>query len=195
MAAIESSNRRRVSPSKLAPKLLCRAYEPSEFPQGSEGERLRWKHSDEIVRVIKQLIETSYEILGVEVTANRGRVDLLVRSPEGRQIAVEVKSHRGNIREVDKIQAALYWTPQFNEIAVANRRTVLFLTADFVQEVRAAGDIAQEALNSQPEMTAVSFTPHQDVCRTCSNDRCPYLRMGDHNTIIDRLNVNGSKVP
>jgi hypothetical protein len=104
MTALESSKQRRLSPSKLAPKLLCRAYEPPEFPKGRVGERLRWKHSNEMVSVIKHLLEARYQMLGVEVPVNGGRIDLLAKSRGEQKIGFQVKCHQG-IRELDKIQA------------------------------------------------------------------------------------------
>lgn len=175
MKAVESS-RRRLPPSKLAAKILCKGYDPSEFPKGGDGERLRWKHSDEMVSVIKHLLATKYLMLDVEVHVNGGRIDLLAQAPDGRRIGFEVKSHQGEIREIDKIQAALYWTPQFDGVAVANRRTILLLTSDYVKKVRAAGNVTQEFLEKQPDLALASYTPHADVCRSCRNQHCPHLQ-------------------
>ena len=128
MTSIESSKRRKLSPSKLAPKLLCRAYEPSDFPKGGEGDRLRWKHSDEMKYVLKHMLKDGFQVLDIEAPVNRGRIDIIAKAPDGRTLGVEVKSHKGEPRELDKIQAALYFSPQFDGIAVANRRTILMLT-------------------------------------------------------------------
>lgn len=136
---------------------------------------MRWKHSDEMVRVIKRLLEAGYRILGVEVPANGGRIDLLAKSPSEQRIGFEVKSHAGEIRELDKIQAALYWSTQLDIVAVANRRTIVLLTPEYVQGIRRAGNVTQEFLERQPGLALASCTPHADVCRTCRNQQCPYF--------------------
>jgi Holliday junction resolvase-like predicted endonuclease len=176
MTGKETPNRRRLPPSKLAPKILCKAYVPSEFPIGREGERLRWKHSDEMVGVAKHLLESDFQLTSFEAPLNGGRIDLVVRAPDGQKVGVEVKSHRGELRELDKIQGALYWTPQLDRIAVANRRAMLFLTPEYVGEVKTAGNMTAEFLEKQPDLASVTYTPHKDVCRTCRNRDCPYLR-------------------
>jgi len=137
---------------------------------------LRWKHSDEMVSVVKHLLEAGYQILGVEVPVNGGRIDLLAKSRGEQRIGFEVKSHQGEIRELDKIQAALYWVSQLDIVAVANRRTILLLTPDYVQDIRTAGNVTQEFLEKQPGLASASYTPHADVCRTCRNQQCPYFQ-------------------
>lgn len=136
---------------------------------------MRWKHSDEMKYVIKHLLEAQFQTLGIETPANGGRIDIIAKAPDGRTVGVEVKSHKGELRELDKIQAALYFSPQFDGIAVANRRTILMLTPQYVQEVRTAANIVEEALEKQPELARPSYTPHPDICRLCQNYHCPHL--------------------
>ena len=126
--------------------------------------------------VMKRMLETGFQILAVEAPVNSGRIDLLAKAPDERKIGVEVKSHQGELRELDKIQGALYWLPQLDGIAVANRRTILLLTPNYVQEVRTAGKVTEEFLEKQPDLASASYTPHEDVCRTCQNHHCPYLK-------------------
>jgi hypothetical protein len=45
-----------------------------------------------------------------------------------------------------------------------------------VQEVRTSANITRECLDKQPELAAVSFTPHPDVCSTCRNLRCLFFK-------------------
>ena len=178
MKAVEASERRRIPPSQLARKILCKAYLPEEFPRGLAGLHLRWKHSDEMIGVLRLLYSEEWVVIGVELPSNGGRLDILAVAPDQRKIAVEVKSHRGELRELDKIQAALYWAPQFDCMAVANRHEISIMTPQFVQEVRTAANTTRECLDKQPELAAVSFTPHTDVCATCRNLRCPYFSDG-----------------
>jgi len=178
MIDAKASKRRGLSPSLKAKKILCKGYEPSEFPKGREGDRLRWKHSDEMKCVMKKLLKDGYQILDVEAPANGGRIDLVAKATDGRIVGVEVKSHRGELKEVDRIQAALYYSPQLETVAVANRYYFEILSAEYVQEVRVAAHITEEFLETQPDLARVSFTPHIDVCGTCSNGLCLYRESG-----------------
>jgi hypothetical protein len=188
MKAVEASEGRRISPSQLARKILCKAYLPEKFPSGLTGLRLRWRHSDEMIGVLRLLFAEGSCVLGVEVPTNGGRVDIVARASDQRKIAVEVKSHRGDFRELDKIQAALYWSPQFDCVAVANRHGISIMSPQFVQEVRTLANITRECLGKQPQLAAVSFTPHPDVCATCQNLRCPYLSANIAHTL--RVNMS-----
>lgn len=188
MTTIEWSKRRRLSPSKCAPKILCKAYEAKEFPDGLKGQLLRLKHADEVLGTSKRLLSEGYVMLAIEVPANGGRIDLLVKAPDGRKIAVEVKRRYREFKELDKIQAALYWSSQMDAVAIASRHTTLLLTPDHVQEIRTAAHFTQEFLDTQPELARVTFTPHPDVCTICKNDLCPH-RDALNRTVQMRLNT------
>lgn len=175
MTAVRMSERRGISPSQLARKILCKAYLAEEFPRGLTGLHLRWRHSDEMIGVLRLLLARGFCVDGVELQSNGGRLDIFATAPDQRKIAIEVKSHRGEFRELDKIQAALYWTPQFDCVAVANRHAIEIMSPQFVQEVRTTANIIRERLQQQPELAAVSFTPHPDACAACQNPRCPYF--------------------
>jgi Holliday junction resolvase-like predicted endonuclease len=133
---------------------------------------------------MKQMLEDRLGILDIEAPVNGGRVDIIAKAPDARTVGVEVKAHQGELREVDKVQAALYFSPQLQAIAVANRRKLQMLTADYLQEVRVAAHITQEFLDAQPELARVAFTPHRDLCRTCANYLCLHR---DNRTVQMRL--------
>jgi hypothetical protein len=82
-----------------------------------------------------------------------------------------VKSSR-EITEADRIQAALYWSPQYDEVVVSNGQTDVLLTVDYIQEVRAAARMVTELLDTQPGLAASRFTPHASARRFCSNRAC-----------------------
>jgi len=178
MTEVNLFKRRRLSPSQTAKKLLCKAYEPTEFPAGREGERLRWKHSDTTIHVMKKMLSDGYQILEIEARANGGRIDLIGKAPDGLVVGVEVKSHGGALREVDRIQCALYFSPQLDAVAVANRYNFEVLTTGFIQEVRVAAHVVLEFLATQPDLARVSFSPHSDVCGTCDNSLCMHRDNG-----------------
>jgi Holliday junction resolvase-like predicted endonuclease len=126
--------------------------------------------------VIKRMLEAGFQILGIESPANGGRIDIIAKAPDDRTIGVEVKTHQGELRELDKIQAALYFSTKLDRIAAANRRTILMLLPEYVQEVRTAAKIVEETLEKQPELGRTCYTPHPDVCRLCQSHHCPYLK-------------------
>ena len=134
--------------------------------------------------VMKQILENGFRILDIEAPVNGGRIDIIAEAPDSRTVGVEVKAHQGELREVDKIQAALYFSPQLEGIAVANRRDLQMLTVNYLQEVRVAAHITQESLDTQPELSRVTFSPHPDVCRTCTNYLCLHR---DNRTVQMRL--------
>jgi hypothetical protein len=135
--------------------------------------------------VMKKMLRDGYQILDLEASANGGRIDIVGKAPDGRTFGIEVKSHRGDLKEVDKVQGALYFSPQFEAVAVANRYNFEILSAEYIQEVRVAAHITQEILDTQPDLARVSFTPHLDVCRTCANCLCLYRERGSVQMRLD----------
>ena len=51
--------------------------------------RLRWKHSDEMIGVLRLLFAAEYVVIGVELPANGGRLDILAIAPDQRKIVIE----------------------------------------------------------------------------------------------------------
>jgi hypothetical protein len=171
MTTVQPCHRPRLPPSKLAPKILCSAYEPRPFPEGKEGELLRGRHAFAQSWTIKRHLRLSYTLFDIDLPEDGKRIDLVFLSPEGKMRICEVKSHK-QIREVDKIQAALYWSPKYDEVVVSTPDIDLILTIDYIREVRTAANITQEFLNSQPQLAASRHSPHPDVCRICGRT-CP----------------------
>jgi predicted RecB family nuclease len=104
------------------------------------------------------------------------RVDLVFETPAGGTRIVEVKSSR-EIREVHKIQAALYGKYLGDEVGVSNRRQDIVLEPGFVYQVNNEAEDVREFLASDPKKASVTYRPHKDVCYTCRNTACPFLGM------------------
>jgi hypothetical protein len=105
----------------------------------------------------------------------RGRIDLVFKHPASGKVRVtEVKS--GNcIREVHRIQAALYWPFLHpDEITVSNSENDEILSPTFIQNALERAAAVKTLLVKDPSFAARSFTPHPDACYTCGNAGCPH---------------------
>jgi hypothetical protein len=130
-------------------------------------------HAYAMVRTIKRHLESGYQPVRIEAYTQNGRIDLVFVAPDGRKRISEVKSGR-EITEADRIQAALYWVPDYEEVVVSTRHTDMLLSPAYVDEVRAAARITTELLSAQPHLAATRFTPHAAACRYCANHACPF---------------------
>jgi hypothetical protein len=75
MTTLVGSKPHRLSPYKLAPRILCKACKAKEFPKGELGQHLPWKHSAEALSVAKQFVDGEHGTEGIEVPVNGGRID------------------------------------------------------------------------------------------------------------------------
>jgi hypothetical protein len=162
-------------PSLLAKKILCLAYAPGQFNK-DELLKLQGLHARAALAVIARHMKMGFNLLGVEIAGNGFRIDLMFKLlPSGRLRLVEVKSSK-QVREVYKIQAALYHqTSRADEITVSNREIDEMLTSDYVHAILKQAELTKQSLLSDPLGAARAFTPHRDACYTCGNGSCPYL--------------------
>jgi hypothetical protein len=166
------------SPSLLARKILCSAYVPAPFNQ-EDRFRFQALHAIAMIRVIARHIRSGYRLTDIERRGKGYIVDLLFQAiSSGIKRLDEVKSSR-TIREVHRIQAALYATLHLHtivdEIAVSNREKDEILSSEFIDDVRRRAEITREFLENNVEAAASRYTPHEDVCYTCANEACPFL--------------------
>jgi hypothetical protein len=133
-------------------------------------------HATTTVSVIARHIKKGYRLKDIERRLRGGRVDLVFEGPTGRSRIVEVKSSR-EIREVHKIQAALYRKYVGDEVVVSNRNLDVILDSEFIYEANNQADKTREFLATDPKKAAVTYRPHKDVCYTCDNTACPFLGM------------------
>jgi hypothetical protein len=166
----------KLPPSLLAKKILCSAYLPSPFDKESRF-RTQAFHANAMVRVIARLLKLGYNLRSVERGGNGFRIDLLFETPIGaRTRLVEVKGSK-QIREVHKIQAALYIHANVDadEIAVSNREVDEVLSEEFIEDVRKRAKATIVFLKNEPLRASVTYTKHPDACYTCANTDCPFL--------------------
>jgi len=104
------------------------------------------------------------------------RIDLVFETPTGRTRIVEVKSAK-EIREVHKIQAALYRKDLGDEVVVSNRSQDVVLDPGFIYQISVEAEDVREFLAKDPKKAAVTYRPHKDACYTCGNTACPFLGM------------------
>ena len=172
MRALDASLR--IPPSTLARKILCLAYLPSPFE--AEGRfRAQAFHAIAVVRVIARHLKMGYRLSSIERGGSGYRIDLLFEAVStGRTRIVEVKGSK-QMREVHKIQAALYSHAESDEIVVSNREIDEVLVRDFIEQIRRRAEVTRQLLASDPARAATAYAPHDDVCYTCANLGCPYL--------------------
>jgi len=163
----------RLPPSLLSRKMLCSAYVPAPF---AETERFRFQafHAMTVVKVVRRHLKLGYRLLALEHFENGARIDISFETPEGRRRMNEVKSAK-NLNEVHFNQAALYWSPHWDEVAVSNGEKDVILTEDQIRRVQHRAEITRQLLISRPDLAASTFTPNEAVCGTCVNYQCPFV--------------------
>ena len=162
----------KLTPSLLARKILCTAYMPAPFGQ---GERLVFLglHAMTVVKVIARHLRMGYRLRSVERGGKGYRIDLLFDGDSGRTRIVEVKSSK-QMKEVHRIQAALYPHASADEIVVSNRETDEVLTPDFIEQTHRQAELTRQLLAGNPTLASTTYTPHHDICYTCANLSCPF---------------------
>jgi len=164
----------RISPSLLARKLLCSAYVATPF---NKMDRFKFQalHAVTMIRVIVRHVRSGYRLIDIERRGKGYRIDLLFQEiSSGKKRLDEVKSSK-KIREVHRLQAALY--PRdiaVDEVTISNRQVDEVLSSQFIQEVQRRAEITRQLLANNPEYAATTYTPHQDCCYICANPRCPF---------------------
>jgi hypothetical protein len=127
-----------------------------------------------MVRVVKRHLRLGFMLRAVEARNGNGfRNDLSFEDPCGKLRIVEVKSAK-QLTEVHAIQAALYWVPDC-DIVVSNGTEDRVLSEDYVRRVQNQARMTRQLLRDHPEVAEASFNPTHEVCRTCANERCPFL--------------------
>jgi len=165
----------KIPPSLLAKKILCVAYVPAPFePSG----RIKFQglHALAVIRVIRRHLRLGYRLRTVERTGNGFRVDLLFEAITSRRTRmVEVKSSK-QIREVHRIQAALYLAhTKADEVVVSNGQADQVLSPSFIRGILQRAEVTKKFLTEEPKRAATTYTPHADACYTCENKACPFL--------------------
>lgn len=167
----------RLSPSLLARKILCAAYVPKPF---GEEERFRFQtlHAFAIIKVIARHLKSGYRLTAIEQRGRGYTIDLMFEAiSTGRKRLNEVKSSK-TIREVHRIQAALYAGPPIHgnvdEVVVSIKEKDEILSSNFIEDVHRRAEATREMLVKHPCEAAIRYTPHNDVCYTCGNTVCPF---------------------
>lgn len=161
------------TPSLLSKKILCPAYRPAPFDKNQIQKFLGF-HATTAVSVIARHIKRGYRLKDIEKRLRGVRIDLVFETPTGRTRIVEVKSAK-EIREVHKIQAALYRKYLGDEVVVSNRNQDVILDPGFICQANSEADDVREFLARDPKKAAVTYRPHKDACYTCGNTACPFL--------------------
>lgn len=159
-------------PSLLARKILCPAYVSAPF-NSRDAFKFQGMHASAALRVIARHLKMGFKLGAIEKGGAGFRIDLIFEKSDAGRRLVEVKSSK-KIREVHKIQAALYPRDKFDELVVSNRHEDLILDPEFIYNAKWRGEKTRELLAKDPKKAAVSYVPHEDVCYTCANESCPF---------------------
>ncbi len=162
----------RLTPSLLARKILCAAYGPAPLDR-NDWIKLRGFHAAAMIKVISRHLQTGYELIDLEKRGPGYRIDLLFRAPSGRTRIAEVKSGQ-TIREVHKLQGALYPQDEGSEIVVSTGKIDEILSPEFIQEALERAETTRKLIMTDPQAAMSKYTPHPDVCPHCSTTRCPF---------------------
>jgi len=163
-----------LAPSLLSKKILCPAYTPAPF---KSEDRLLYLglHAIASLKVIARKLRLHHWLKSVERRGNGFRYDLEFEVPSGKNQLYEVKSAK-NLKEVHKIQAALYWTEEHDEVILSNGEEEIPLTTEYIQSVQHRAEETCKLLRNNPELAAATFKPNSEICYICSNFRCPSLQ-------------------
>jgi hypothetical protein len=164
----------RLPPSLLSRKMVCSAYLPAPF---TDDDRFRFQalHAVTVVKVIRRHLRLGYRLLALEHREKGARIDIWFETPLGRMRMNEVKSAK-NLNQAHINQAALYWTPAWDEVAVSNGDRDILLSIDQVRDIQKQAEIVRELLTNQPDLAAATFNSNSAVCNSCANVGCPFNR-------------------
>ena len=163
-----------IAPSLLSKKILCPAYTPAPF---NSEDRLLYLglHALAALKVIARKVRLRHWLKSVERRGNGFRIDLEFEIPNGKNQLYEVKSAK-NLKEVHKIQAALYWTEEYDEVILSNGEEDIPLTIEYIQSVQRRAEETCRLLSDNPELAAATFKANSEICYICSNLKCPSLQ-------------------
>jgi hypothetical protein len=160
-------------PSLLSKKIVCPAYVPAAFDKEARFRFLAY-HSLAVLKVIKRHLKLGFALRGIELRNGSGyRNDIVFTSPDGGFRTVEVKSGR-QLSEVDRIQGALYWSPDAGEVVVSNANDDVVLTPEYINDIQNRARLTRTLLTEHPDTASSTFNPQPRVCRICANTRCPF---------------------
>jgi len=163
-----------IAPSLLSKKILCPAYTPAPF---NSEDRLLYVglHAIAALKVIARKVRLRHWLRSVERHGNGFRIDLEFEIPSGKNQLYEVKSAK-NLKEVHKIQTALYWTQEHDEVVLSNGEEEIPLTTEYIQSIQRRAEETCKLLRNNPELAAATFKPNSEICYICSNLKCPSLQ-------------------
>jgi hypothetical protein len=160
-------------PSLVSKKIICLAYVAAPF-DSKDRFRFQALHAFVVLKVVRRHLKLGYKLLAIEQRVNGARIDVAFETPQGKRRMNEVKSAK-NLNEVHFNQAALYWSPHWDEVAVSNSEKDVVLTEDLIRTVQHQAEITRQLLISRPDLAAFTFTPNKAVCTTCVNYQCPFV--------------------
>ncbi len=157
----------------MSKKLLCTAFVAAPFDP-ENAIRFHQLHAVAAMRTISRHLRAGFKLDSVEKPGRGCRTDLVFTKPDVGIRLAEVKSSN-KIREIHKLQAALYENERYDQIVVSNKHEDIILSPEYVMEVRARAHRVREFLARHPDKAAVAYTPNSEICRFCINESCPFI--------------------
>jgi hypothetical protein len=130
-------------------------------------------HAMAIIRVIARQLRFGCRLEAVELRKNRARIDLVFRTPSDARRIHEVKSSR-ELREIHRLQAALYWQADVDEVVLSNGQMDIMLSQDYIDSVQVQAKRVQQLIVDHPDIAATTYKPNAETCPTCANQSCPF---------------------
>lgn len=130
-------------------------------------------HAMAMIRVISRQLRLGCRLEAVELRMNRTRIDLVFRTLSDTKRMHEVKSSR-RLLEIHRLQAALYWQADFDEVVLSNGQTDILLSRDYIDSVQAQAKEVRELIVNHPDIAATTYKPNVETCPTCANQSCPF---------------------
>lgn len=175
-AEVSERKRTKRTPWILSCKMLCLGFVPRDFSELPRQTQLLIDglHRLSLTKWVIHYIEKGLRFDGNERNSGQfgGRIDISFSDENGRLLKLDAKSSK-HLKPQQIIQDALYHEGH-DRIAVGSMNELIELPQNFIEAVKSTGHETVLFLQEFSEQASQVFTPHEDVCRLCDNQRCPY---------------------
>jgi hypothetical protein len=159
-----------LSPSAIAPKLICPAFVPKPFPPQSRR-TFEILHRLAVLMTIIEYTKQGWTFKGVERRVHNGRTDLDMVDREGRPFTIEATG-TAELKLHKIVQACLY-KEKDERIAVSSIYDRMELSPWLIETVNTVAPIVDKFLKDHNEVSSQIFLPHRDLCPRCNHPICP----------------------
>jgi hypothetical protein len=159
-----------LSPSVIAPKLVCPAFVPKPFPIESRRP-FDILHRLAVLMAIVEYTERGWTFKDIERRTRNGRIDLDMIDQHGNPVTIEA-SGTAELKLHKIIQACLY-KEKDERIAVSSIYERMELSCWLIETINHVAPIVEEFLKNHPDVSSQVYLPHCDLCPRCDHPICP----------------------